>query len=156
MTNEIILLILGVVLGFGSSIGTLKYQEYSQRRKALNLLKVEIFKIDKLITPFLIEKNKIILPDGEIREFNGISINEIPNFKMITQLDLLLNLKDYLRESIYSISIDLEFAEKHRILAIPLLNEENRANELDVYGTIYLEYLKSAKEKIDELKNWLK
>jgi len=157
MTNDLILLIVGVILGFGSSIGTLKYQEHNQRKKALDLLKIEVFKINKLITPFTIKDNKMISPiDGKSTNFTGISISEIPNFKIIIQIDLLLSLEDYFRESIYSISVDLESAEKHRLLAIPLLNQLYEEKELYIYGAIYFDYLTSAKEKIDKLIDRLK
>jgi len=157
MKNDLILLIVGVILGFASSIGTLKYQEYCQRKKALKLLKIEISKIINYISPFTVKNNKVesLIEEG-IKEFTGISIHEIPNFKMIMQLDLLLNLKDDFRESVYSISNDLESAEKNRLYAIPLLQQPNRAIELDLYATIYLDYLISAKEKIEKLIEKLK
>lgn len=155
MDKDLVLLIVGVILGFGSSIGTLKYQEYSKRIKSLKLLKIEIIKIDKLISPFASKiPNNIVHPiTGETSQFNGISITEISNFKMIMQIDQFLSLKNSLRESIYSIFLDLESAEKHRVLAIPLLNQEERVSELNMFATIYLDYLISAKDKIDNLKN---
>ena len=152
MINDIIMLIAGVILGFGASISTIKYQELIQNKRALKICKIELFKINKLIAPFTVTDNQIKTPDGEIIKFNGISMTETPNFRMVTQIDMFLNLNDTLRKSIYDISLDLESAENNRKLAIPLLNQENRINELFIYGTIYTDYLKSALDKIDKLK----
>jgi len=156
MKSDLILLFVGVILGFASSVGTLKYQEYCQRKKALKLLRIEISKIINYISPFTIKNNKVKSENGEIAEFTGISIHEIPNFKMIMQLDLLLNLEDDFRQSVYSISNDLESAEKNRLYAIPLLQQHNKTIELDLYATIYFDYLTSAKEKIEKLIEKLK
>jgi hypothetical protein len=152
MINDIIMLIAGVILGFGASISTIKYQELIQKKRALKICKIELFKINKLIAPFTVKDNQIKTPDGEIIKFNGISMTETPNFRMVTQIEMFLNLNDTLRKSIYDISLDLESAENNRKLAIPLLNQENRTNELFMYGTIYTDYLKSALDKIDKLK----
>lgn len=150
------MLIAGVILGFGASIGTIKYQDFIQKRRALKICKIELFKINKLIAPFTATTHQIKTSKGEIIKFNGISMTETPNFKMITQIDMFLSLNDNLRESIYDISLDLESAENNRKLAIPLLNQENKASELDMYGTIYIDYLRSALGKIDKLKIDLK
>lgn len=146
------MLIAGVILGFGASISTIKYQELIQKRRALKICKIELFKINKLIAPFTVTTNQLNTPNGEIIKFNGISMTETPNFRMVTQIDMFLNLNDTLRKSIYDISLDLESAENIRKLAIPLLDQENRANELFMYGTIYTDYLISVLEKIEKLK----
>ncbi|MGV8946119.1 MAG: hypothetical protein ACOH1N_06790 [Lutibacter sp.] len=151
MINDIIMLIAGVILGFGSSIGTMEYQKYIQKNRAIKICKIELFKINKLISPFTRTTNQIKTPSGEIINFNGISMTETPSLRMVTQIDIFLSLNDSLRNSIYDISLDLESAENYRKLAIPLLKQESRAKELDMYGTLYFDYLKSAKGKIDKL-----
>jgi hypothetical protein len=156
MTKDLIMLIAGAILGFGASIGAIKYQEFEQRKRAVNIFNIELYKIDKFLSPLIKTDNKLQLPSGEIIPFNGISTTEIANFKMVMQIDVFLSLNDKLRKLIYDVSLDLDCAENNRKLAIPLLNQKDKANELDMYGSIYLEYLKSAKEKIENLKKNLK
>ena len=160
MEKEIFLLIIGAIIGFFISIITLiittKYQEFRERKRALKICMIELQNIDKFLIPFVKEDNNIQLPNGELKPFLGISITEILNFKMTNQLDIFLSLDDTLRSSIYDISFDLDSAENNRKLAIPLLNSPDKCNQLDMYGTIYLGYLKSAKGKIEKLNNNLK
>jgi hypothetical protein len=156
MTEDLIMLVAGVILGFGASIGATKYQEFEQRRRAVNIFNTELYKIDKLILPFIKTNNELQLPSGEIIPFNGISITEIPNFKMVMQIDIFLSLNYKLRKLIYDISLDLDCAENHRKLAIPLLNQMDRANELNIYAMISHDWLISAKGKMDNLKKELK
>lgn len=143
MRKEILLLIIGAIIGFAISIITIKYQEYNDRKRASKILKIELFKISKLVSPFTKVKN-------------GISMDEIPNFVMTTQIDIFLSLKDTLRTSITDISIDLEGAENNRKRASLLLNQPDKIDELNLYGKFYLDYLKSAEIKIDNLKKQLK
>jgi len=137
------MLIIGAIIGFIISIITIKYQELNDRKRACKILKIELFKISKLITPF-------------VKQEAGISIDVIPNFTLTTQIDIFLSLKDTLRTSVSDISIDLEGAENNRKRASDLLNQPSRINELNLYGNLYLEYLKSAEIKIDRLKTQLK
>jgi len=155
MKKDLIMLLAGAILGFGASIGTIKYQEYNQSKRALSLFKIELYKIDKLLSPLTATNNQLQNSQtGKTIQFNGISTTEIPNFKMVTQIDVFLSLNDRLRKLIYDISLDLDCAENNRKLAIPLLNHIDRANELDMYGTIYLDCLRSAKRKLDNFRRW--
>ncbi len=152
MTKDVIMLIVGAILGFVASIGAIKYQEFQERKRAVNIFNIELYKIDKLLSPLVMIDNKLQLPSGKIIPFNGISTTEIPNFKMVMQIDVFLSLNDKLRKLIYDVSLDLDSAENNRKLAISLLNQNDKGKELDMYGSIYLEYLRSAKEKIENLK----
>jgi hypothetical protein len=153
MINDLIILASGTILGFGASIATIKYQEYEKRKRAFNIFNIELYKIDKLVSPFTTTNNQYTHPDtGEMIPFNGVSIIEIPNFKIAMQIDILIILNEEIRELIYNISLDLEYAERYRLLAIPLLDQIENANKLGLYSMIYLDYLKSAKVKIDDLK----
>lgn len=156
MKKDVILLLVGAFIGFAISIITIKYQEYRDRKRASKICKIELLKIIKSLIPLTVENNNLKLPNEELQPFVGISTSEILNFKMTNQLDIFLNLEDALRTSVYDISFDLEQAEINRKLAIPLLNSPNRVKELDMYGTIYLDYLKSAKTKIEKLNRKLK
>ena len=143
MNKEIIMLIIGAIIGFVVSIITIKYQEFKDRKRASKILLIELFKISKLITPFA-------------KQESGISMDEIPNFVMSTQIDIFLSLKDTLRMSISEISIDLERAENNRKRALALLNQPNRINECKLYTHLYLDFLKSAEMKINKMKVLLK
>lgn len=156
--TDLIMLIAGTILGFGASIGAIKYQEFEQRKRAINIFKIELYKIGKLLLPLTKTDNMLKLPSGEIVPFNErlISTTEIFNFKMVMQIDVFLNLNDKLRKLIYDISLDLECAESNRKLAIPHLNQKGKENILDMHGLIYFECLQSANEKIENLKKKLK
>lgn len=143
MEKDFVMLIAGALIGFIISMITIKYQEYKERKRATKICEIELLKISKLITPF-------------IAQTNGISTDEIPNFKMTTQIDIFLSLKDILRTSTYDISTDLDIAENNRKRAFSLLNQPNKINELNLYGMLYLDYLKSAQSKIEKLKNEFK
>lgn len=143
MEKDFVMLIAGALIGFIISMITIKYQEYKERKRATKICEIELFKISKLITPF-------------IAQTNGISTDEIPNFKMTTQIDIFLSLKDILRTSTYDISTDLDSAENNRKRAFSLLDQPNKINELNLYGMLYLDYLKSAQSKIEKLKNEFK
>lgn len=161
MKKEIILLVIGASIGFVISIFTLIitniYQDYKERKRATKICNIELQNISKSLVPLLSSENSNLqLPNGELKQFTGISIDEILNFKLTNQLDVFLNLEDSLRSSVYDISFDLDRAESNRKLAIPLLNSPDKAQLLDIYGTIYLDYLKSAKDKIDKLNIKLK
>lgn len=143
MKNDLVMLNVGALLGFMFSMFSIKYKEYYERKRATKICKIELFKITKLITPFA-------------NQNNGISTDEIPNFKMTTQIDIFLNLKDVLRTSVIDISTDLDCAENNRKRAFSLLDQPNRIKELNLYGMLYLDYIKSAQSKIEKLKNELK
>jgi hypothetical protein len=158
MKKEIILLVIGASIGFIISILTLLittlYQNYTDRKRASKICRIELKKIDNSLIPFISANNNMQLPDGA--PINVISLDEILNFKMTNQLDVFLSLKDTLRSSVYLISFDLDRAESLRKLSIPLLNSADNATSLNMYATLYLEYLKSAKDKIDKLNIQLK
>jgi len=140
-----------IVTGDGNVVGMKNLSVDHQ--KAVAILKMELETIDNFILPaFSASDNKMQLASGEIKEFTGISLTEIPNFKKTLEADILLSLNDSLRNSSYSLSTDLDNAEKFRKLALPLLGLKERASELDMYGTIYLGYLRAARDKIDRLK----
>jgi hypothetical protein len=143
MEKDLAMLIAGALIGFIISMITIKYQEYNERKRATKICKIELFKISKLITPF-------------VNQNNGISTDEIPNFKMTTQIDIFLSLKDIFRTAVYDITTDLDSAENNRKHASSLLDQPKRIKELNLYGMLYLDYLKSAQTKIDELKNKFK
>lgn len=143
MTKDFLMLIAGALIGFIISMITIKYQEYKEKKRANKICKIELFKISKLITPFVNHKE-------------GISIDEIPNFKMTTQIDIFLNLNDKLRTNVYDITTDLENAENNRKRSYSLLNQPEKINELNLYGMLYHDYLKAAQTKIEELKDKLK
>jgi hypothetical protein len=158
MKKEIILLVIGASIGFIISILTLLittlYQNYTDRKRASKICRIELKKIDNSLIPFISANKNMQLPDGA--PINVISLDEILNFKMTNQLDVFLSLKDTLRSSVYLISFDLDRAESLRKLSIPLLNSADNATSLNMYATLYLEYLKSAKDKIDKLNIQLK
>jgi hypothetical protein len=158
MKKEIILLVIGASIGFIISILTLLittlYQNYTDRKRASKICRIELKKIDNSLIPFISANNNMQLPDGA--PINVISLDEILNFKMTNQLDVFLSLKDTLRSTVYLISFDLDRAESLRKLSIPLLNSADNATSLNMYATLYLEYLKSAKDKIDKLNIQLK
>lgn len=160
MKKEVILLLAGALVGFVISIitmiVTIWYQEQRERKRASKIFKIELLNISKSLIPLTAENTNLQLPNGELQPFVGISTSEILNFKMTNQLDIFLNLEDTLRSSVYDISFDLEQAEINRKFASQLLNVPNRARELNMYGTIYFDYLKSAKTKIEKLKTKLK
>lgn len=143
MTKDFLMLVAGALIGFIISIITIKYQEYKEKKRANKICKIELLKISKLITPFVSHKE-------------GISTDEIPNFKMTTQIDIFLNLNDKLRTNVYDITTDLENAENNRKRAYPLLNQPEKINELNLYGMLYHDYLKCAQTKIEELTDKLK
>lgn len=143
MEKDFVMLIAGALIGFIISMITIKYQEYKERKRATKICEIELFKISKLITPF-------------ITQTKGISTDEIPNFKMTTQIDIFLSLKDILRTSTYDISTDLDSAENNRKRAFSLLDQPNKINELNLYGMLYLDFLKSAQSKIEKLKKEFK
>ncbi|MBF4515730.1 hypothetical protein IRZ71_05225 [Flavobacterium sp. ANB] len=154
MTNDIIMLIIGTFLGFGASIATIKYQEYDKRKRALNIFQIELYKIDKIVSAFAMADNQSVVTEtNETIIFSGISTFEIPNFKMVIQIDVFLSLNKNLRQDVYDVSLDLEAAEDNRKVAISLLNLKESANLLNFHASIYIEHLKVAKIKIDKLKN---
>lgn len=143
MTKDFLMLLAGALIGFIISIITIKYQEYKDQKRAKKICEIEVFKISKLITPFV--NQKLV-----------ISTDEIPSFKMTSQIDIFLSLKDKLRTNVYDITIDLESAENNRKRAYSLLNQPEKINELNLYGKLYHDYLKCAQTKIEELKDNLK
>jgi hypothetical protein len=155
--TDLIMLISGTILGFGASIGAIKYQEFEKRKRAINILNIELYKIDKLLSSLVQTDRTLKLPSGEIVPFNDILISttEILNFKMVMQIDVFLCLNDKLRKLIYEISLGIECAEDNRKLAIPLLKQKGKENELDMHGLMYIECLKSAKENTENLKKKL-
>lgn len=82
-----------------------------------------------------------------------ISMTEIPNLKMVSQVEELLHLSEKRRTLVYDLTINLQNAENLRQLAVPLLNsDKGNENQLEMYGLLYTQFLKAAKETIDKLR----
>jgi len=133
--RDLILVIIGVILGFLASLCTIKYQECVQRKKAIEICKLELLKINKFVKPIS-------------SSVGVISMTNIPNFSILTQSDILLYLDKDIRETIIEAIFNLENAEKTRELYWKDTSQV-------VIGESYFEWLKSTKLSLEELNNKL-
>jgi len=145
----VIPVVIGVILGAILTILITKRQNNAKHKKASIVCKMELDNISKQLAPFTMKDMHIQNADGSTIPFNGIAVTELPNIGHRDEFD---QLKIDTRGKIDEIILLLNEAEKHRKLAIPLLNQPENNKLLNMYGTIYSEELRAAKDKIDSLK----
>jgi hypothetical protein len=141
--RDLMLVIIGVVLGFVASFCIVKYQECIQRKKAIEICRIDILKVEKFISPMIKAYN----------DSKTVSMTNIPNFTILSQSDILFYLDNDIRKLIIDAMFDIDMAEEIR--KINFSSNDLSKENLQLLNNTYFEYLKDAQLKIKNIKSGL-
>lgn len=136
-------ILFGALLGFSFTLLIQLINWLIKKWKANKLLKLEFPEIQKFLISYTTAYEM---------EFYGISNTPIPYFELISNPNEILYLDETKRVLVYKMNTNIKAAENLRLLAIPLINNPEREVELNLYGKIYNDYLKAAKDDGEKLK----
>lgn len=146
MKSEIVTLIIGTVLGatitFCYGLLDKKIESRKEKKNAMICLKIELSRINSYLTA---------LSNTSSKFGPTIPSTDIPEMDMSVQSDQFKYFDEDLAEQIYDLTTSLRSANKHRVLAYALMNEQKNP-QFQSHASVFIFELNNSRDIINKLR----